>query len=43
MKEMTELDTVISGAKQAPPEPIDEAASAVVRLNATIKKHRDPK
>ena len=43
MKEMTELATVISGAKQAPPEPIDSAASAVVRLNVIIKKHRDSK
>ena len=43
MKEMTELATVISGAKQAPPEPIGAAASAVVRLNAIIKKHRDSK
>ena len=37
MKEMTELATVISGAKQSPPEPVDAAASAVVRLNAIIK------
>ena len=43
MKEITELATVISGAKKAPPEPIDAAASAVVRLNAIIKKHRDSK
>ena len=43
MKEMTELATVISGAKQAPPDPIDTSASAVVRLNAIIKKHRDSK
>ena len=43
MKEMTELATVISGAKKSPPEPVDTAASAVVRLNAVIKKHRDSK
>ena len=43
MEEMTELATVISGAKQAPPEPIDGGTSAVVRLNAIIKKHRDSK
>ena len=43
MKEMTELATVISGAKQSPPEPINAAASAVVRLNVTIKNHRDSK
>ena len=43
MGEMTELAMVISGAKQASPEPVDAAASAVVRLNTIIKKHRDPK
>ena len=42
-EEITELATVISGAKQAPPDPIDTAASAVVRLNAITKKHRDSK
>ena len=41
MEEMTELSTVISGAKQAPPEPVNAASSAVVRLNTIIKKHRD--
>ena len=40
---MTKLAMVISGAKQAPPEPIDAAASAVVRLNAITKKYRDSK
>ena len=40
MKEMTELATVISGAKQAPPEPINAAASDVVSLNEIIKKQR---
>ena len=43
MKEMTELATVISGAKEAPPEPVYAAASAVVLLNVIIKMHRDPK
>ena len=43
MKEMTELATVISGAKQAPPEPINAAASDVVRLHKIIKRHRDSK
>ena len=43
MKEMTELFTLISGAKQASPETIDASASAVVRLNAIIKEHRDSK
>ena len=43
MEEMTELATVISGAKQAPPEPVDAAASSVARLNAILKKHRDSK
>ena len=42
-KEMTELATVISGSKQAPPEHVDVAASSVVRLNVMIKKHRDSK
>ena len=40
---MMELATVISGAKEALPEPINAAASGVVRLNAIIKKHRDSK
>ena len=40
MEEMTELTTVISGAKQTLPEPVDAAASAVVCLNAIIKNHR---
>ena len=40
---MTELATVIAGAKQAPPEPVYAAASAVVHLNAIIKKHRESK
>ena len=40
---MTELATVISGAKKAPPEPVDAATSDVVCLNAIIKKHRDSK
>ena len=43
MEEMTELATVISGAKQAPPDPVDAEASAVVRLNAIMKNHRDSK
>ena len=43
IEEMTELATVISGAKQPPPEPVDAAAYAVVRVNAIIKKHRDSK
>ena len=43
MKEITELATVISGAKQAPPEPTDASASAAVRLNTIIKKDRDSK
>ena len=34
MKLITEFVTVISGANQAPPEPIKAAVSAVVRLNA---------
>ena len=41
MEEMTELATVISGANKAPPEPVDAAASAVVRLNAIMKNHSD--
>ena len=40
---MTELATVIAGAKQAPPEPVYAAASAVVRLNAIIKNHKESK
>ena len=40
MEEMTELVTVLSGAKKSPPEPVDTAASDVVRINAIIKKHR---
>ena len=40
---MTEIATVISGTKQAPPEPVNASASAVVRLNAITKKHRDSK
>ena len=43
MDEMTELATVISVVKKPPPEPANAAASAVVRLNAIIKKHRDSK
>ena len=40
MEEMTELATAITGAKKAPPEPVDAAAYYVVRLNAIIKNHR---
>ena len=43
MEEMTELATVISGAKQSAPEPVDAAAYTVVRLNAIIKNHMDSK
>ena len=43
MEEMTKHAMVILGAKQAPPEPVNAAASAVVRLNAIMKKHRDYK
>ena len=43
LEEMTELATVISCDKQAPPEPVDASASAVVRLNVIIKRHRDSK
>ena len=43
MQEVTELATVISGAKQSPPEPVDAESSAVVCLNVIIKNHRDSK